>query len=78
MEPSHYWGFEKNIELFIAGTHIELPRAGVRAELGHFIINDDFDFSEAPHQFDMAIAAPSSGGCRSTVWPAQSPRSCES
>ena len=57
MEPSHYWGFEKNIELFIAGTHIELPRAGVRAELGHFIINDDFDFSEAPHQFDMAIAS---------------------
>ena len=57
MEPSHYWGFEKNIELFIAGSQIELPRAGVRAELGHFIINDDFDFSESPHQFDLAIAS---------------------
>ena len=29
----------------------------MRAELGHFIINDDFDFSEAPHHFDMAIAS---------------------
>ena len=57
MEPSHYWGFEKNIELFIAGSQIELPRAGVRAELGHFIVNDDFDFSEAPHRFDLAIAS---------------------
>jgi SAM-dependent methyltransferase len=57
MEPSHYWGFEKNIELFIAGSQIELPRAGVRVELGHFIVNDDFDLSEAPHGFDLAIAS---------------------
>jgi SAM-dependent methyltransferase len=57
MQPSHYWGFEKNIELFIAGSQIELPRAGVRAELGHFIINDDFDLSEATQLFDMAIAS---------------------
>jgi ABC-type polysaccharide/polyol phosphate transport system ATPase subunit/SAM-dependent methyltransferase len=57
MEPSHYWGFEKNIELFIAGSQIELPRAGVRVELGHFIVNDDFDFSESPHAFDLAIAS---------------------
>jgi ABC-type polysaccharide/polyol phosphate transport system ATPase subunit len=56
MEPSHYWGFEKNIELFIAGSQIELPRAGVRAELGHFIVNDNFDLSEAQHPFDLAIA----------------------
>ena len=57
MEPSHYWGFEKSIELYIAGAQIELPRAGVRAELGHFIVNDDFDLSEAPHPFDVAIAS---------------------
>jgi ABC-type polysaccharide/polyol phosphate transport system ATPase subunit/SAM-dependent methyltransferase len=57
MEPGHYWGFEKNIELFIAGSQIELPRAGLRPELGHFIVNDDFDFSEAPHAFDLAIAS---------------------
>ncbi len=54
---SHYWGFEKNIELFIAGAQIELPRAGVPAELGHFIVNDDFDLSDAPHPFDLAIAS---------------------
>jgi len=57
MEPSHYWGFEKNIELFIAGSQIELPRAGLRAELGHFIVNDDFDLSDSPNPFDLAIAS---------------------
>jgi ABC-type polysaccharide/polyol phosphate transport system ATPase subunit len=56
MEPSHYWGFEKSIELFIAGSQVELPRAGVKPELGHFIVNDDFDLSEALHPFDLAIA----------------------
>ena len=28
-----------------------------RVELGHFIVNDDFDFSDAPHPFDVAIAS---------------------
>jgi ABC-type polysaccharide/polyol phosphate transport system ATPase subunit/SAM-dependent methyltransferase len=56
MEQSHYWGFEKDIELFIAGSRIELPRVGVRAERGHFIVNDDFDLSEAP-LVDMAVAS---------------------
>jgi ABC-type polysaccharide/polyol phosphate transport system ATPase subunit len=57
MQPHHYWGYEKSIELYIAGAQIELPRAGVRAELGHFIVNDDFDLSEARHPFDVAIAS---------------------
>jgi ABC-type polysaccharide/polyol phosphate transport system ATPase subunit len=56
MLQSHYWGFEKNVELFVAGSQIELPRAGVRVELGHFIVNDDFDFSDAP-SIDLAIAS---------------------
>ena len=57
MEQSHYWGFERNIELFVAGVQIELPRAGVRPELGHFVVNDDFDLSEVPHPFDFAFAS---------------------
>jgi SAM-dependent methyltransferase len=57
MQQSHYWGFEKNIELFLAGSQIELPRVQVRPELGHFIVNDDFDFSDAQHGFDLAIAS---------------------
>jgi ABC-type polysaccharide/polyol phosphate transport system ATPase subunit/SAM-dependent methyltransferase len=57
MHPHHYWGYEKNIELFIAGTQIELPRVGVRADLGQFIVNDDFDLTEAPAVFDLAIAS---------------------
>jgi hypothetical protein len=56
MHPSHYWGFEKSLELYIAGSQIELPRAGVRVELGHFIVNDDFDLSAAP-PMDLAIAS---------------------
>ena len=57
MEQSHYWGFEKNVELFVAGVQIELPRAGVRPERGHFVVNDEFDLSDVPHDFDMAIAS---------------------
>lgn len=56
MDQSRYWGFEKNVELFVAGVQIELPRAGVRPERGHFVVNDDFDLSSVPHTFDMAIA----------------------
>jgi ABC-type polysaccharide/polyol phosphate transport system ATPase subunit len=56
MQPSHYWGFEKDRELFVAGAHIELPRAGVPVELGHFVVNDDFDLSEVPQAFHLAIA----------------------
>jgi ABC-type polysaccharide/polyol phosphate transport system ATPase subunit len=57
MEQSRYWGFEKNMELFVAGVQVELPRAGVRAERGHFIVNDDFDLAGSPHAFDFAIAS---------------------
>jgi ABC-type polysaccharide/polyol phosphate transport system ATPase subunit/SAM-dependent methyltransferase len=57
MEQSHYWGFEKNVDLFVAGVQIELPRLGVRPERGHFILNDDFDLSESPHAYDLALAS---------------------
>ena len=57
MEEHHYWGFEKNLELFNAGVQIELPRLGVPPERGHFIVNDDFDLSAAPHVFDLALAS---------------------
>jgi len=57
MQRSHYWGYEKDLELYIAGSQIELPRVGVAVELGHFIVNDDFDFSDAPHPFDVAVAS---------------------
>jgi ABC-type polysaccharide/polyol phosphate transport system ATPase subunit len=57
MHPSHYWGYEKSLDLYVAGAHIELPRVGLRAELGHFIVNDDFDLSEAIPAFHYAIAS---------------------
>lgn len=57
MEQSHYWGFDRNVELFVAGVQVELPRAGVRPERGHFVLNEDFDLSEIPHTFDLAISS---------------------
>jgi ABC-type polysaccharide/polyol phosphate transport system ATPase subunit len=57
MDQSHYWGFEKNAELFVAGVQIEMPRAGIAPERGHFVVNDDFDLSGVPHCFDFAIAS---------------------
>ncbi len=57
MEPRHYWGFERNMELFVAGAQIELPRAGISVELGHYLSNENFDLSKAPHRFDLAIAS---------------------
>ncbi|CAN5634270.1 hypothetical protein BH23ACI1_BH23ACI1_25010 [soil metagenome] len=57
MDQSHYWGYERNRELFAAGVIVELPRAGVAPERGHFVINDDFDLSEVPHRFALAIAS---------------------
>lgn len=56
MEQSRYWGFEMHRELFEAGVQLELPKAGVCADRGHFIVNGDFDLSAAPHRFDYAIA----------------------
>ncbi len=56
MEQSHYWGFEHRRELFEAGCHVELARAGVPPERGHVIINDSFDFSSCPYHFHFAIA----------------------
>ncbi len=57
MEQSHYWGFDRSVELFVAGVQVELPRAGVRPERGHFVLNDDFNLSEIPHTFDLAVSS---------------------
>ncbi len=56
MHRGHYWGFEKDMALYVAGVQVELPRAGVWAEWGHFLVNDEFDLSGSPHEFDIAIA----------------------
>jgi len=56
MDQSRYWGYEKDRRLFEMGVKIELVRANVRPERGHLIVNEWFDLSESPHQFDLAIA----------------------
>jgi ABC-type polysaccharide/polyol phosphate transport system ATPase subunit/SAM-dependent methyltransferase len=56
MTEGHYWGIEMDRALYDAGVVVELARAGVAAERGHFLVNDGFDLSEAPCVFDVAIA----------------------
>ena len=57
MMQSHYWGYEQTMDRYLAGVHSELPKAGVAAERGHFVVNEEFDFSGVPHAFDYAIAS---------------------
>ena len=56
MAPGAYWGFESNRGAFEDGVRIELPNAGLRPELGHFIVNRHFDLSECPHPFAFALS----------------------
>lgn len=56
MDPSHYWGFDINRELFNAGVMSELAPLGIDPARGHFILNDRFDLQESPYGFDVAIA----------------------
>ena len=57
LDEHHYWGLEGNGALIDAGVRLELPRAGVAAERGHFLINDAFELDAAPHRFDFAVAS---------------------
>jgi hypothetical protein len=57
LDEHHYWGVEKNAALVDAGVSIELPRAGVSAERGHFVISETFDLEAIPHPFDFAVAS---------------------
>jgi ABC-type polysaccharide/polyol phosphate transport system ATPase subunit len=56
MDQGRYWGIETDQALYDAGVVVELPRAGVAADRGHFLVNERFDLDEAPHTFDLAIA----------------------
>lgn len=56
MERAHYWGVDIDRDLYDAGVTIELAALGVLAERGHFIVHDEFDLSECPYRFDVAIA----------------------
>ncbi|HWW87229.1 MAG TPA: ABC transporter ATP-binding protein, partial [Vicinamibacterales bacterium] len=54
LDENHYWGFERDRGLLEAGVWIELPRAGVVPERGHFVINDTFELDAIPDTFDFA------------------------
>lgn len=55
MEPGHYWGYERQRNLFDA-ANVELARVGVDPTRGHFLYNDTFDFSVVPHRFEVVLA----------------------
>jgi SAM-dependent methyltransferase len=56
LERDHYWGFEQDRTLLDAGYRVELPRAGLSADLGHFVANDTFELNGAQGTFDFAVA----------------------
>ena len=56
LERGHYWGFERDPALLEAGIRVELPRAGLSADLGHFIVNETFELNGAHGTFDFALA----------------------
>jgi ABC-type polysaccharide/polyol phosphate transport system ATPase subunit len=56
LDQSHYWGYDVDLGLYEAGVHIESVRANVDVTKGHFVINDSFDLSGSPHQYDFALA----------------------
>ena len=56
LDDGHYWGLEGDRALLEAGAAIELPRAGLDPERGHFILNDTFELDGIPHAIDVAVA----------------------
>jgi ABC-type polysaccharide/polyol phosphate transport system ATPase subunit/SAM-dependent methyltransferase len=56
LDVGRYWGLERNAALIEAGGGIELPRAGVSPDRGHFLVNDTFELNGIPHPLDVAVA----------------------
>jgi ABC-type polysaccharide/polyol phosphate transport system ATPase subunit/SAM-dependent methyltransferase len=56
LDEGHYWGLDRDSSMIAAGVVIELSRAGVPPERGHFIVNDTFDLAGIPHAIDVAMA----------------------
>jgi ABC-type polysaccharide/polyol phosphate transport system ATPase subunit len=56
LDQARYWGVDTDRTLFEAGVRFELGRAGVVADRGHFLINQQFDLSDCPYGFSLALA----------------------
>ena len=48
LEPGHYWGFDVNHALMVAGVMFELPHMGVSRDQGTFVYNHEFDLTAVP------------------------------
>ncbi|MCM3881624.1 MAG: ATP-binding cassette domain-containing protein [Vicinamibacterales bacterium] len=56
LDELHYWGFDTNHALVLAGVTLELPRLGVSANRGSFLFNQEFDLSSSPEGLRFAIS----------------------
>lgn len=56
LDPGHYVGFDKYVELVILGVSAELGLDAYRERRPHFLIGDDFPFNQAQPAPDFAIA----------------------
>ncbi|MDZ4753797.1 MAG: sulfotransferase [Phycisphaerae bacterium] len=56
LDPKHYLGFDKSIDLVILGVAAELGTAAFLERAPEFVINSRFDLSEFTRQPDVALA----------------------
>jgi homopolymeric O-antigen transport system ATP-binding protein len=57
LNEGRYWGLERDPIVVEAGLNIELPRAGVLGDRGHYLINDKFQLEAIPQDLDFALAS---------------------
>jgi SAM-dependent methyltransferase len=56
LEPEHYWGIDRDVELLAAGKQIELPRYNLEERRPNLIEMSDFGFARLGRRFDFALA----------------------
>jgi len=56
LEPGHYYGVDKNLELLEAGRRIELPRYQLVERAPILVEMEDFDFAALGRAFEYALA----------------------
>ena len=56
LQPGHYFGIDKNIDLLNAGKNIELVKNNLIQKNPHLLHVENFDFSILQHSFHYALA----------------------
>ncbi|HEV3059046.1 MAG TPA: ATP-binding cassette domain-containing protein [Vicinamibacterales bacterium] len=57
LDRGHYWGVDRSAALVESGLQVSLPAAGLTGDPRHVFVNDAFDVSGGPRDFDFAFAS---------------------